>query len=299
LANFQSEREQLAQLEWLFEQKKYSEGLARTEAVLREFPASFQIKFLRYKFLRELQQNVEAMQLLRQLHAMSGDNIMVVKALAELCFQQKQFGESLLYYKKLLFLDSFNSQAQERLKLLQGMLEAGISDRLADTKAEFRIEVPVAAAPPQPAAPAPIEIVLPMVGEAPPPISFTAEEEAAVPAVIAAIEIELPMVGEAPPPISFTAEEEAAAPTVTDTPAAPEAGLHFQTESAAELYFKQGLYKEALSIYKNLFEKTGRTDHFLKIKAILQLLRADRNNRIIERLQCFLQLLQQRGKQIV
>jgi len=286
LANFQSEREQLAQLEWLFEQKKFPEGLARTEAVLREFPASFHIKFLRYKFLRELQQNVEAMQLLRQLHAMSGDNIMVVKALAELCFQQKQFGESLLYYKKLLFLDSFNSQAQERLKLLQGMLEAGVSDRLADTKAEFRIEVPIAAAPPPPAAvvapasAAPIEIVLPMVGEAPPPIDFAAEEEAA-----------------APPPIDFAAEEEAAAPTAAAT--APEAGLHFQTESAAELYFKQGLYKEALSIYKNLFEKTGRTDHFLKIKAILQLLRADRNSRTIERLQRFLQLLQQRGKQLV
>ena len=286
MANFQNEREQLAQLEWLFEQKKFPEGLARTEAVLREFPASFHIKFLRYKFLRELQQNVEAMQLLRQLHAMSGDNIMVVKALAELCFQQKQFGESLLYYKKLLFLDSFNSQAQERLKLLQGMLEAGVSDRLADTKAEFRIEVPIAAAPPPPAAvvapasAAPIEIVLPMVGEAPPPIDFAAEEEAA-----------------APPPIDFAAEEEAAAPTAAAT--APEAGLHFQTESAAELYFKQGLYKEALSIYKNLFEKTGRTDHFLKIKAILQLLRADRNSRTIERLQRFLQLLQQRGKQLV
>jgi tetratricopeptide (TPR) repeat protein len=294
LANFQSEREQLAQLEWLFEQKKFAEGLARTEAVLREFPASFHIKFLRYKFLRELQQNVEAMQLLRQLHAMSGDNIMVVKALAELCFQQKQFPESLLYYKKLIFLDSFNSQAQERLKLLQGMLEAGVSDRLADTKAEFRIDIPVPAA--APVAPAAIMIELPMVGEAPPPISFAAEKEAAVPA---AIEIELPMVGEAPPPISFAAEEEAAAPAVTDTSAAPEAGLHFQTESAAELYFKQGLYKEALSIYKNLFEKTGRTDHFLKIKAILQLLRADRNSRIIERLQRFLQLLQQRGKQIV
>lgn len=283
MANFQSEREQLAQLEWLFEQKKFSEGLARTEAVLREFPASFQIKFLRYKFLRELQQNVEAMQLLRQLHAMSGDNIMVVKALAELCFQQKQFPESLLYYKKLIFLDSFNSQAQERLKLLQGMLEAGVSDRLADTKAEFRIEIPVPAA--APAAPAPIEIELPMVGEAPPPIRFTADEETAAPVAPAPIEVVLPEAGEAP--------------AATDTADPPAAGLHFQTESAAELYFKQGLYKEALSIYKNLFEKTGRTDHFLKIKAILQLLRADRNSRIIERLQRFLQLLQQRGKQIV
>ena len=80
------------------------------------------------------------MQLLRELHAMFGDNIMVLKALADLHFQQKQYPESLLYYKKLLFLDSFNSQAQERVKLLQGMLEAGVSDSLADTKVEFRID---------------------------------------------------------------------------------------------------------------------------------------------------------------
>ena len=158
MANFQNEREQLAQLEWLFQQKKFDEGLARTEAVLREFPVSFHVKSLRYKFLRELQQNAEALQLLRQMHAMSGDNIMVVKELADLHFQQKQFPESLLYYKKLLFLDSFNSLAQERLKLLQGMLEVGVSDRLADTKAEFRVELPPPVPAPAPVAAAPLEI---------------------------------------------------------------------------------------------------------------------------------------------
>jgi tetratricopeptide (TPR) repeat protein len=65
------------------------------------------------------------------------------------------------------------------------------------------------------------------------------------------------------------------------------------------LYFKQGLYQEALAIYKNLFEKTGRSDFFLKIKAILMLLRTERNSRIIEQLQRFLQLIQQRGSQSV
>jgi tetratricopeptide (TPR) repeat protein len=266
LANFQNEREQLAQLEWLFQQKKFDEGLARSESVLREFPASFHVKSLRYKFLRELQQNAEALQLLRQMHAMSGDNIMVVKELADLHFQQKQFPESLLYYKKLLFLDSFNSLAQERLKLLQGMLEAGVSDRLADTKAEFRID-----APPIP----PAAVPLPPPGE-----------------------IEIPLVADEPFPITFAAADDTGEPAAAAQPPG-ETDLHFQTESAAELYFKQGLYRESLSIYKNLFEKTGRTDHFLKIKAILQLLRADRNNHVIERLQRFLQLLQQRGSQIV
>lgn len=258
MANFQNEREQLAQLEGLFQQQKFAEGLAQAEAVLTQFPASLQLRFLMFKFLRELNKTGEALQLLRETHAMFGDNIMVLKELADLHFKQKQFPESLLYYKKLLFLDSFNSQAQERVKHMQGMLEAGVVDKLADTKIEFR---PVDA----PAAPAPLER-LTLETEAPPQITFTADSEPAV------------------HPETAVAEGEA---------------VPFETESAAELYFKQGLYQEALAIYKSLFEKTGRTDFFLKIKAILMLLRTERNSRIIEQLQRFLQLIQQRGRQSV
>ncbi len=275
MANFQNEREQLGQLEWLFQQKKYAEGLARVETVLVEFPASFHLKFLKFKFLRELQQNGEALQLLRQMHAMSGENIMVVKELAELTYQLKQFPESLLYHKKLLFLDSFNSQAQERVKLLQGMLEGGVADRLADTKAEFRPDI--ASVRPQSAASRP-----PAAGVEPTPITFASADEAPVNGDMAPLKGDLDLV---PPAISVS-------PSEAEDP-------HFQTESAAELYFKQGLYREALAVYKNLFEKTGRTDHFLKVKAILLLLRTDHGNRVIEGLQKFLQLLQQRGSQIV
>ncbi len=263
MAAYQSEREQLAQLEWLFEQKKYAEGLARTEDVLREFPASFHLKFLRYRFLRQLQQNTEALRLLREMHAMSGDNITVVRELADLNFQQQQFPESLLYYKKLVFLDSFNSQAQERVKLLQERLEIGVSDRLADTKAEFR----------------------------PDPV-FAAEPAAVVPPPPAAPWTE-------PPPITLDLDEEPAGPPAGSPAEAAGAGLHFQTESAADLYLQQGALREALVIYKSLFEKTGRSDHFQKIQGILQRLRSERGERVIGRLQRFLELLQTRGRQIV
>ncbi len=264
MAAFQSEREQLAQMEWLFQQKKFAEGLARTETVLREFPASFHLKFLRYRFLRQLQQPDEALRLLREMHAMSGDNILVVRELADLHFQRKQFAESLLWYRKLAFLDSFNSQAQERIKLLQGMLEAGVSDRLADTKAEFRAEAekPVPAPPREPAAPAP------------PP------ESAAV-----------------APPASPAPEAHGREPEAAPAPAA--GGLHFQTASAAELYSQQGMYREALAIYKNLFEKSGSTDHFQKIQAILRRQRAEQGRRTIERLQRFQDALKKRESPIV
>lgn len=285
MANFQNEREHLAQLEWLFQQKKFAEGLARTEAVLVQFPTSFHLKFLKYRFLRELQQQGEALQLLRQMHAMAGDNIMVVRELADLHFRMKQYPESLLYYKKLLFLDSFNGQAQERVKLLQGMLEAGVSDRLADTKAEFRPDFPVAGAQPQAAEPAsePVEAEAP-VGEA----VLTIDTEA--PQFSYARLEEEPAGGTAAP--GRTSETPAAAPAEDDA-------AYFQTESAAELYFKQGLYREALAIYKRLFEKTGRNDHFQKINAILLLQRSQYSERVVQRLQRLLQLLQQRGNQLV
>lgn len=256
MANFQNEREQLAQLEVLFQQKKFADGLVQAEAVLSHFPASIQLRFLKFKFLRELHKTGEALQLLREMHAMFGDNILVLKELADLHFQQQQYPESLLYYNKLLFLDSFNSQAQERVKHIQGTLLAGMADKLADTKIEFR-----------PAAPAASEALAIETGQ-PSPISIDLES------------------GPAP-----RNRKAAAAPQGEEAP--------FATESAAELYFKQGLYQEALAIYKSLFEKTGRTDFFLKIKAILMLLRTDRNNRVVERLQRFLQLIQQRGSQSV
>jgi len=259
LASFQNEREQLAQLEELFQQNKFAAGLAQANEVLKQFPASFQLRFLKFKFLRALNQTGEAVLLLREMHGMFGDNIMVLKELADLNFQQQKHPESLLYYKKLLFLDSFNAVAQERVKQLQGLLADGVDAKLADTKVELRLEdnAPRIEAAPSPARSLP-----------PPEITFASETEA--------------------PGIP---EEKRAEPE--------EEELHFETESAAELYFKQGLYNESLAIYKSLFEKTGRTDFFLKIKAILLLLRTEKSNQVIERLQRFLQLIQQRGSQLV
>ena len=283
MASFQNEREQLAQLEWLYQQKKFAEGLARTETALREHPASFHLKFQRYRFLRQLQQNAPALQLLRELHAMSGDNILVVRELADLLYQQKQPAESLVYYKKLLFLDSFNSQAQERVRQLQGMLEGSVSDRLADTRPEFRLEPPPAPVPEPPPAPAaPVDEPQFSISLDEPPAP-AAGETAPVPAAatLGLLEPDVPVTEPAP---AGAGEAE---------------GLNYQTESAAELYFKQGMYREALAIYKGLFEKSGRSDHFHKIQAILQLMRADRAQRVSERLQRFLELLQARGRQLV
>ncbi len=254
MANFQSEREQLALLESLFKQKQFAAGLDQVEAVLQTFPSSFHLKFLKINFLKELGKIDQALQSLLEMYARFGDNILILKELADLNFQQNRFPESLLYYNKLLFLDSFNMHAQERVKQIQDLLETGVSAKLADTQ----IEVHRDDTKPSPA-----------VADIPPPVITFAEV--------------------AEPPLAAAA----AAPEIME----PE--LDFETESAAELYFKQGLFNESLAIYKKLFEKTGKTDYFLKIKAILLLQRNEKNGLIIQKLQFFLELIQKRGNQVV
>jgi tetratricopeptide (TPR) repeat protein len=254
LANFQNEREQLIQLENLFKQKNYTAGLAQAETVLQQFPSSFHLKFLQIKFLKELQKIDQALQALQEMYARFGDNILILKELADLNFAQKRFPESLIYYNKLLFLDSFNNHAQERVKQIQDLLATGVSEKLADTKIEIRPDdtKPAAAA-------------------------------------------------KAVPPAVITFTEQAEPKVAVEGKSLPDHDqeLNFETESAAELYFKQGLYRESLAIYKKLFEKTGNTGYFLKTKAILLLQRNERNGQIIERLQHLLELFQNRGSQIV
>lgn len=254
MANFQTEREQLTLLENLFKQKQFAAGLTQAETVLQQFPSSFHLKFLQVKFLEELQRIDQAMLLLLEMHAKFGDNILILKELADLNFQQKKYSGSLLYYNKLLFLDSFNSHAQERVKEIQNLLQTLVAEKLADTKVEIRLDY---SKPPVTAKAEPLPVIT---------MAEQNEPELSVPEKILSVH-----------------DQE----------------LNFETESAAELYFKQGLFSEALAIYKKLFEKTGKTDYFLRIKAILMLLRNEKNGLAIERLQCFLELLQKRGSQSV
>ncbi len=254
MANFQNEREQLILLESLLKQKQFADGLAQAEKVLQQFPSSFQLKFLKIIFLKELGKIDLALQALLEMYARFGDNILILKELADLNFQQKKYPESLLFYNKLLFLDSFNMHAQERVKQINDLLEDDVSAQLSDTKVEMRHDDTKSVAAPE-----------------------------SMPA----------------PEISFA--ETSGPEIVTVGKLHPDQGqeLNFETESAAELYFKQGLFNESMTIYKKLFEKTGKTDYFLKIKAILLLQSNEKNGLIIQKLLRFLELIQQRGSQFV
>jgi hypothetical protein len=173
---------------------------------------------------------------------------------------------SLIYYNKLLFLDSFNSLAQERIKEIQGLLRSRVAEKLADTKIEIRFaDGSLAETKEQP---------------------FGEVNPAAAPF-------------EMPPDGASAGQSEAVKPPEEKPEGALTEGLDFDTESAAELYFKQGHYAESLAVYKKLFEKTDRQDFYLKCEGIVPLLRNEKSLQTIEKLQHFLQVLKQRGNQVV
>jgi tetratricopeptide (TPR) repeat protein len=72
--------------------------------------------------------------------------------------------------------------------------------------------------------------------------------------------------------------------------------MEFVTESAAELYLSQGLYEDALEIYKKLYAVQLEERFLLKIK---QLSAFTESREKIKRLSIFLELIMKKGEQIV
>jgi tetratricopeptide (TPR) repeat protein len=98
--------------------------------------------------------------------------------------------------------------------------------------------------------------------------------------------------------------EASPAPVEPAEPAPPElhtaasesvASLTFDTASAADLYFQQGLYSEAEAIYAKLFKQTGRDEYEMRIEEIARLRKTEWALHIIERLLAFQQALQKVG----
>ena len=73
----------------------------------------------------------------------------------------------------------------------------------------------------------------------------------------------------------------------------------FETETAAELYLRQGIFREALRIYRKLHEQTGDPNFLARIRQIENQEMGGRENGTIDRLNRFLQLIRKRGNKLV
>ena len=282
MVDLKDEKVQLKALENLFAEKKFSEALTLAEKLNSDFPDSYHINILTVKILQELNRISEAEDRAKELMQLYPDNINLLMETADICLKLNKYDESIEYHNKILFLDPFNIQAKgsiERINALKkttGGRKKEPADFTSyqnekmiakqDTVPEDQLSDSKTNADQDPA--------IQIESTAPP------AEESPVPPPIPPI-----------PPIPEPVE-------VSEVKEAPEnkAEMEFVTESAAELYLSQGLYEDALKIYKKLYSVQQDERFMLKINQLKAHILSQKK---IQRLTDFGELLQKRGEKIV
>lgn len=291
MADFKSERAQLQLLEKYCAEKNFSEALVMGERLIGEYPASFPLKLLYARALKAMGRLIEAEQMLVELGRIYPDNINLLGEIGDLYLKQKKFEDSLPYFNRILFLDSFNEQARTSVRTVQDFIRNKALKNLEDTLLEVRVSErmfhgPEPAAQTEPPAEEPVAAGESGEAEPMPEIFISVEEETfgkAGPKAETSVE-ELP--------VPVAAEPAGVAPEPED--------LDFETETAAELYLRQGLYGEARRIYHKLYERSADPNFLARIQQIdAREQGGGRREGTIERLNRFLQLVQKRGNDLV
>jgi len=276
MADYKSERIQLNILEKFLKEKNFSEALILGDKLIADFPASFPVRLYYTRILKGLNRLTEAESSLGELNRSFPDNLTILLEMGDLLFRQKRYEESLAYFKKVLFLDSFNTEARANVTELQRRLETKTLEKLEDTLVEMRMAEP----------------------ETAPPVMHAADDEK--PDEEPEIDIEVDRDSEVQVPLEDEPLPPRIPPPVVEPP--PErsrADTSFSTESAAELYLKQGLYDEARGIYQQLYDKTGKPELLMKRQQISALLKRERERRTMARLIRVLEVIQERRRDLV
>ncbi len=321
--DYKSEKEQISVIESLYNQDRFSEALFLVEKAISEFPMSFQGKFLHLRILKKLGREDAYYQGLIDLNQMFPENLTLILELGESALQKRQFAESLSYFQKAQFLDSFNSVARERIARIHKIQEALVNRKLEDTAAEIRPDEIARPSEPEstppaeiPYAPAKTQIFSPLdpslsirsatrpetdAGkdtEERPMVEFGVTEEPEV-----APEFSEPAFAEFPAEVNVVDFGEEHPPVVEEEPSqgapGPVAEPAFETASAADLYYQQGCYPEALAIYEKLASTSGDPRHQEMVSVIRQAMAARVKMSQVEKLMRFRQLFQKRGKAVV
>ena len=144
-----SEREGLDRLESLFKEGSFKEASAFASDLREEYPSSFQIGFLNYRILVNLERYSESENILDELLKLYPENINLLLEKGELLVGRGKTAESKLFFDKVLFLDPVNSKAKEgvdRIKSVESGSPAGFEKRergkvvLEDTMKEADLE---------------------------------------------------------------------------------------------------------------------------------------------------------------
>lgn len=122
MPDFKSEREQLAILENLYSQQKYSEIEELAKSLKKDYPSSFQIRLLRVKALRELNRLPEAEEILNELTKQYPENVNILMELGDVLSITSRYQEALDIFNKILFLDPFHPTAKDKIVQVNKLL---------------------------------------------------------------------------------------------------------------------------------------------------------------------------------
>ena len=297
------ERDLLADLEILFNEKRYLEALSFAEEISKEFPSSFQIKLLQAKILKELNKLDEAEDLIKQEISNFSDNVNLLLEMGDIYSKKGEYNLATEYYNKVMFIDPFNSKAKgffekideirkkravragfsadsityEKEEIKKDLDETYISEPERDTTNERAVEIE--------------EDVKQRESE---------EDKEILKFQEAGIEVEeitdkdIKLDQEINNKFSdLKIGKEISVEKMDDTISEIDFGDEFVTESAAKLYIDQGLYGNAIGIYEKLFKKSQREKYSEKIKKIKN------NEKIIKKLEHYLEQIHKIGEKVV
>ena len=287
MTDFKSEKNQFLLLEKYYIDRNFSEALVLADKLLQQYPTSFPLKLLYARVLKAMGRLAEAERLLVELGGNYPDNINLLSEIGDLYAKQKKFAESLTYFNRILFLDSFNEQARTGARTAQDFIRNRDLENLEDTLLEVRV----------------------------PERLFRKSEPIVPPPTAPDLNPDEPAVRAEPvPDITINLDEGTPGNTVLSTgllleePSPPmepakespgQAEFDFDTETAAELYLRQGILREALRIYRKLYERTNDPNFLARIRQIENQDKSGRENGTIDRLNLFLQLIRKRGNELV
>jgi len=326
MADMKSEKEQLKALGNLFQQKRFSDALELAKKASSDYPNSYHIKFLYARTLKELNKLAEAEEVLKELMLLYPNNINLLLESGHLAVIRNKFAEGNEFYNKILFLDPFNTEAKnskEKINMIKkGRLPGkAIGDSLYHQNKKLQpvdVDTPgtlpefdsrklrhiINEEPPPPPPPPALgmeEIDSPPGMEAtilvPPPIpddmnAANIPDIPDIPDILETpIEMEQVMAAESQEPKEMIQKAEA---PWQEEPGIEETG--FVTESAAQLYVKQGLLDDAVVIYKKLWDSRKEERFLAKIKELKRVLVSQKKIRVLNEL---LEHIKLRGEKIV
>ncbi len=300
MIELKKERDRLADLEILFNEKRYPEALSFAEEISKEFPSSFQIKLLHARILKELNKLNEAENLLKEEISNFPDNVNLLLEIGDIYSKKGEYNLATEYYNKVMFIDPFNLKAKELIektdeirkkKVVRAEFSAD-SITYKEEKNKNMDDTNISEPGREAEDNSVIEVEETVEQKELEEDILKFEENKGELQEIVYEDIKINQ--EVNDKISdFKIDEEISEKKMDDTIDEISFGEEFITESAAKLYIDQGLYNNAIVIYEKLLKKSKEekySERIIKIK---------RSQNIIQKLEHFLKLIQNRGEKVV